>query len=324
MEKTVIVSAEAVSKLTPFDELIDIIEEAFVAYTNQCVEMPPKTYVPVAEHNGDFRSMPTYINASDWEAAGMKWVNVHPDNVDLPTVMGVVVYSDPETGYPLALLNGTELTARRTAAAAGLATKYLAPDDATTLGVIGAGAQAYTQVEAISTVRNIESITVSELDDVRRQEFVETYQNEYQITTGSPDEAASEDIVSTLTPVTEPIVNSLGENTHLNSMGADAPHKQELNPQILTNDQTSVFVDDWEQALHSGEVSQAYESGALSRDEISGTLGDVVVGNNLPETLTDTATVFDSTGLAVQDIAAAHLVYENSDLSDASLRVNLL
>src|SRR6056297_3998130 len=154
--KTLLLNSDDVHENAEMDELVPAIEEAFAAYQRGDAQMPPKSYVDLPEYNGDFRSMPAYMDAGDWDAAGIKWVNVHPDNpekFDLPTVMGTMIYSDPETAFPLAIMDGTELTMKRTGAAAAVATDYLALEDATTMGIVGAGVQSYTQLEAISEVR---------------------------------------------------------------------------------------------------------------------------------------------------------------------------
>ncbi|WP_128225888.1 ornithine cyclodeaminase family protein [Halobacteriaceae bacterium SHR40] len=310
--ETLLLDPDDVTASTEMGEVIDAVESAFGAYGRGDTQMPAKSYIDLAQYNGDFRSMPAYIHADDWEAAGIKWVNSHadnPDNHDLPTVMGTMIYSDPETAFPLALLDGTGLTRLRTGAAAAVATRYLAPEDATTLGLVGAGIQADTQLEAISQVRDIQEVLVSDVRDEAIQAFKEAFGDEFDVRGTSIAETARADIVSTTTPVREPIVHEAGENTHINAMGADAPGKHEIADEILTT--ATIVIDDYEQCTHSGEINVPWEAGLLDDSDIHGELGDIVAGDVTGRT-SDGVTVFDSTGLAIQDVAAAHVIYEHA------------
>jgi len=140
--QTLLLNGDAVDENAKIPEVTRAVEDAFAAYARGKAQMPAKSYVDLPQYNGDFRSMPAYLEAEGWDAACVKWVNVHPDNPtdhDLPTVLGTVIYSDPETAFPLAILDGTVLTRKRTGAAAAVATKHLAVEDATSLGIVGAG-----------------------------------------------------------------------------------------------------------------------------------------------------------------------------------------
>jgi alanine dehydrogenase len=311
--ETVILDAEDVTESTQIAEVIDAVEGAFGAYARGDTKMPAKSYVDLPEYNGDFRSMPAYIETEDWDAAAIKWVNVHPDNPDhedLPTVMGTIIYSDPDTGFPLAVMDGTDLTRLRTGAAAAVATRYLAREDATSLGLVGAGVQSHSQLEAISQVRDIDTVVISDLDDDARAAFIEKYGDEFDVQEGNIAEAASCDVVSTTTPVREPIVDEVGDETHINAMGADAEGKHEIADVIL--DAAKIVIDDYEQCTHSGEINVPFHDGVLDDDDIHGEIGDIVAGKIEGRTPDDGVTVFDSTGLAIQDVAAAHVVYEDA------------
>ncbi len=241
--ETLLLNQDAVDENTQMPELIRAIEDAFAAYATGSAQMPAKSYIDLPQYNGDFRSMPAYLDAEDWDAAGIKWVNVHPDNpesFDLPTVMGTMIYSDPETAFPLAIMDGTELTMKRTGAAAAVATDHLAVEDATSMGLVGAGVQSYTQLEAISKIRPIEEVVISDLDDEAVAEFIDYFSDEFDVRSGSIAEAASCDILSTVTPVETPIVSAdaVGEHTHINAMGADAEGKHELADELLLERET--------------------------------------------------------------------------------------
>lgn len=310
--ETLLLDPDDVTASTEMGEVIDAVEAAFGAYARGTTQMPAKSYIDLQQYNGDFRSMPAYIETDEWEAAGIKWVNSHADNPakhDLPAVMGTMIYSDPETAFPLALLDGTGLTMLRTGAAAAVATRYLAPEDATSLGLVGAGIQAYTQLEAIAKVRDIREVVVADLSDEAIAAFIDEFGDQFDVREGTITEAAHCDIVSTTTPVREPIVADVGENTHINAMGADAPGKHEIYDDVL--DAATIVIDDYDQCTHSGEINVPWSAGRLDDDDLHGELGDVVTGRIEGRT-DDGVTVFDSTGLAIQDVAASRVIYEHA------------
>jgi len=327
--ETLLFDPDDVTASAPMAEIIDAVEGAFGADAHGDVVMPAKSYIDLPQHGGDFRSMPAYIDAREgktgageakgngadgWEAAGVKWVNSHPLNPDrhgLPTVMATMIYSDPETAVPLAILDGTRLTRLRTGAAAAVATRYLARADATSLGLVGAGVQSYTQLEAIAAVREIERVVVADVDPEAVAAFVDRYGDDYDVTGGSTAEAAACDVVSTTTPVEEPIVESVGADTHVNAMGADAAGKHEIDDDVLAG-ASKLVIDDYEQCVHSGEINVPWSRGLLDDDDVHAELSEVVAGERPGRQDDDGVTVFDSTGLAIQDVAAAHVVYEHA------------
>lgn len=324
---TLLLSSKEVSTEMPMKNLIPAVEDAFAAYEQGTAKMPPKSYIDLPEYNGDFRSMPAYLKTESWDAAGIKWVNVHPENPnhhDLPTVMGTVIYSDPETAYPLAVMDGTVLTQKRTGAAAAVATDYLAIEDATSMGIIGAGVQSYTQLEAISQVRPIEEVVISDVDSAAVEAFIADFSGQFDIKQGSISEAAKCDVLSTVTPVEEPIVDEedVGKRTHINAMGADAAGKQELSDDILLSGR--LVIDDYDQCTHSGEINVPWSQGILDDTDLDAQLGQIVTGDRPGRRTNDGVTIFDSTGLAIQDIAAAHVVYQHITADNDENRFDLV
>ena len=338
--ETLLLNAADVDENARMDLVIEAVAGAFTAYERGNAQMPPKSYIDLPEYNGDFRSMPAYMRVDDddaageegWDAAGIKWVNVHTDNPsdhDLPTVMGTMIYSDPETAFPLAIMDGTALTMKRTGAAAAVATDHLAVPDATSLGIVGAGVQSYTQLEAIAAIRPIEEVVVSDLDEERVARFIDTFADRFEVRAGSIAEAGHCDILSTVTPVEEPIVgpDDVGEHTHINAMGADAEGKHELADDLLLD--ATVVIDDHEQCTHSGEINVPYAAGTLDDDDIYGEIGEIVVGDRPGRAGGDAdgvtgVSVFDSTGLAIQDVAAARVVYNQADANDNGYPFDLI
>ncbi len=325
--ETRLLDRAAVEASAEIATVIDAVEDAFGAYARGDVLMPAKSYVELDAYNGDFRAMPAYLDAGDWDGAGIKWVNVHPDNpdrFDLPTVMATIIYSDPETAYPLAIMDGTAVTMMRTGAAAAVATDHLAIPEATSLGLIGAGDQADTQLAAIASVRPIEEVVVSDVDPDAVAAFIERHGDRFNVREGTIAEAAACDVLSTVTPVREPIVpaDAVGGHTHINAMGADAAGKQELDPAIL--EEAYLVIDDFEQCVHSGEVNVPWSTGRLDEGDIDAELGDVVIGGVPGRTSETGVTVFDSTGLAIQDIATARVVYNDATAADRGQAIDLL
>jgi alanine dehydrogenase len=325
--ETLLLGPDDVEENAAISEVIVAVEEAFEAYEAGRVQMPAKSYIDLPAYNGDFRSMPAYMDTGEWDAAGIKWVNVHPDNpheYDLPTVLGTMIYSDPQNAFPLALLDGTTITRKRTGAAAAVATDHLAVSDAASLGIVGAGVQSYTQLEAIGVVRDIEQVIVADRREEAIEQFVDRFGDDFDVRGGSIAEAAACDILSTVTPVESPIVSAddLGEHTHVNAMGADAPGKHELDPEILSS--SKLVIDDYEQCTHSGEINVPWSEGLLSDDDLDGELGEIVAGKRPGRTADDGVTVFDSTGLAIQDVAAAHVVYERATRNDGGTAFELV
>jgi alanine dehydrogenase len=311
--ETLLLDPEAVAESADYPAVIDAVEAGFGAYARGDAQMPAKSYIDLPRYDGDFRSMPAYIDATNegWEAAGVKWVNSHPGNPErhgLPTVMGTMIYSDPETAFPLALLDGTTLTRLRTGAAAAVATRYFTDEDADSLGLVGAGDQAHAQLDAIAEVRPIERVVIADRNEATLAEFEAAYGDRFDVVRGSIDEAAACAVVSTTTPVREPILHGVGPDTHVNAMGADAAGKHEIADSVLRD--ATIVIDDYDQCTHSGEINVPWSAGVLGDDDIYAELGDVVAGRVDP--VREGVTVFDSTGLAIQDVAASHVVYEHA------------
>ena len=319
--QTLLLDSDDVRANAPLPAVIDAVEAAFGAYERGDAQMPAKSYIDLPQYNGDFRSMPAYLSvdadapeaaaSEDWDAAGIKWVNVHTDNAErgLPTVLGTMIYSDPETAFPLSIMDGRELTMLRTGAAAAVATDHLAVEDATSLGIVGAGVQSYTQLDAIAAVRPIEEVVIADRNAERVADFLGHFEDRFDVRAGEISEAAACDVLSTVTPVESPIVDraDVGEHTHINAIGADAAGKHELSDEILLD--AKLVIDDYEQTTHSGEINVPYSAGTLTDSDIYGALGEIVVGDKAGREAADGITVFDSTGLAIQDVAAARVVY---------------
>jgi alanine dehydrogenase len=306
--------AEVKSSLT-MEETIEAVEEAFREHGLGKAQMPPKSYLYYRKHNGDLRTMPAYLEELD--ATGVKVVNVHPANPGqgLPTVMAVVILNSPQTGAPIAMMGGTHLTSMRTGAAGAVAAKYLARKNSRTVGLVGAGAQARTQLLGLAKTFDIEKVLVADVSLDRAKALEKDCRSfldvEYILTTDIKD-ACDVDILVTTTPSRKPLVKDewINEGTHINAIGADAKGKEELEPAILNG--SKVVVDDIAQASHSGEVNVPLTKGIFAQKDIYATIGEVVAGKVAGRVSDDEITIFDSTGLAIQDVATATRVYEKA------------
>ena len=301
--KTWMLSQSDVRAAVTMDAAIGVVERAFLAHGRGEALMPPKVYLSLPQHRGDFRAMPAYFDGS----AGVKWVNAHPENPSrhgLPSVLALYILSDAETAAPLAVMDGTLLTAIRTGAAAAVASKYLAAGRPRGIGFIGCGVQARFLFEAHRAVFG----TFETLAYDRNAEAAAKFAAEVGGKSAPLETVAGADIVCTATPSRVPVVLRafVRPRAHINALGADAPGKEELDPAILAD--AKVIIDDWEQATESGEVNVPLHAGTYRRDQIHATLGEVLAGKKSGRE-GDEITVFDSTGLAIQDLALARHVY---------------
>jgi ornithine cyclodeaminase/alanine dehydrogenase-like protein (mu-crystallin family) len=289
------------------------VREAFVAYARGEWTMPPKVYVP-AYPAGDFRAMP----ALGGGYAALKWVTSFPGNPakGLPTVTGLVLLSSAEDGRLVACFDAAAVTALRTGAAAVLAAETLGRADARTAAVVGAG--VYGQAAARTFLALGREVAIYDVDGRRARQAAE------ELGTGvapSLEEALSADLVVTMTPARDPVIAEgvLRPGQHVSLMGADGPGKAEIAVAELSR--ARVFCDDWEQASHNGELAHAVTAGTLARTDVTD-LGAVLTGDAEGRRSDDEITAFDSTGLAIQDLAVALAALERAgDLNLATFEL---
>jgi alanine dehydrogenase len=286
------------------ERALEAVRAAFIAYARGEWTMPPKVYVP-AYPEGDFRAMPA-LGAGH---ALLKWVTSFPGNPakGLPTVTGLVLLSDATNGMPKAVLDAGAVTALRTGAAAVLAAETLGRADAETAAVIGAGVNGEAAAQTfIARGRHVE---LWDIDRTRAELVAERIGA--KVAPGR-DEALTADLLVTVTPGRNILLEegSLLAGQHASLMGADGPGKAEIAVEELAR--VHVFCDDWEQASHNGELVHAVEAGRLQRDDVT-ELGTVLSGEAEGRRNDDEATVFDSTGLAIQDLAIALAAMERAD-----------
>ncbi|MBM3156472.1 MAG: ornithine cyclodeaminase family protein [Chloroflexi bacterium] len=304
---TMFLSRSEVRDLLDMREVIGAVEQAFKDWAQGKAKMPTKSYMLVEK--GDFRAMPGAIPG----AAGVKWVNVHLGNskLGLPSIMAILIYSDPDTGYPLAIMDATDITAYRTGATAAIASKYLARKNSRTLGLVGAGHQAYTQLMAHAGLFKLKEIKAFDIKKEAVDKLIKTFP-QHPIKGGSLEDTVASDIVCTITPAREPVVKKawVKPGTHINAIGADAEGKEELEPSILK--EAMVVVDDMKQSSLAGEINVPVRKGLYKVEDVYGTLGEVISGKKRGRADDRAITIFDSTGVAIEDIATAQLVYKKA------------
>jgi ornithine cyclodeaminase/alanine dehydrogenase-like protein (mu-crystallin family) len=297
-------AAQHVEAAVSPERALAAVREAFVAYARGEWSMPPKVYVG-AYPAGDFRAMPA-LGAGH---ALLKWVTSFPGNpaLGLPTVTGLVLLSDATNGMLRAAFDAASVTALRTGAAAVLAAEELGRRDATSAAVIGAGVNG--RAAARTFLARGRDVVLWDLDEERGSQAAAELGARVA---PNREEALAADLLVTMTPGHEVLLGpgSLRPGQHVSLMGADGPGKAEISAEELAR--VRIFCDDWEQASHAGEITHAVERGLLERESVT-QLGDVLAGTTRGRETEDEITAFDSTGLAIQDLAIALAAMEKVD-----------
>lgn len=308
-------------------EALRIIKMAFRAHASGKTQMPAKIYLKLRQYNGDLRAMPAFLENN--RACGIKWVSVFPDNrkYGLPTIQAIIILNDAKTGFPLAIMDGTYITRIRTGAAGGIAAKYLAKRDSRIIALVGCGIQAQAQLEAINQYFDISLVKVWGYQKHQAAGFIREmadFSSKMEISYNIKDCLKDADIVVTTTPSRKPIVfkNWLKEGAHINAIGADAKGKQELDPKILRK--AKIVIDDWAQAPASGEINVPWAKGLIGRKNIYATLGELILQRRKARAPTKEITIFDSTGLAIQDISIAQFIYQKALKMGIGKRLTLM
>jgi ornithine cyclodeaminase/alanine dehydrogenase-like protein (mu-crystallin family) len=279
-------------------EAIERVREGFVAFARGEWEMPAKVYLP-SPPNGDFRAMPVRGEG----LAALKWVTSFPGNPrrGFPTVTGLVLVSDANNGEPVAMLDARAVTALRTGAAAAVASQELARENASTVGLVGCGLHGAWVGRCMAEAEYGPGVCFDP-----DPEAAGRVAGEFGWEVGDLSEAVAADIVCTITPGNEAVIREghLRKGQHLNLLGADGPGKAEATLGAIAEimDAGRLFCDEWDQARHGGELTGAVAEGITTRDHVT-ELGSVCAGLAPGRETADQITLFDSTGLAIQDLA---------------------
>lgn len=315
--KTLIVSREEMKGLVAMREVIELVEQAFRAHGEGKYVMEPKVHIIIPKYKGEWEAMPSYLEEP--EAAASKWVAIRENNREkfgLPTIMSTIVYTHPETGFPLMICDGTYHTNMRTGAAAAVSAKWLARKNPQTIGLVGAGAVAVGVVRAMDTLGKYEEARVWSRKKKNADTFIRKLQGQVgfklKAVSTVKDAVEEADVVVTATLAISPVVRDewIKEGTHIAALGADMEGKQELEGQLLKR--SRVFADDLAQCIKDGEINVPIKKGEFSVEDVAGTIGEVIAGKKKGRLAERDITIFDSTGIALQDAALVTLEYKRA------------
>ena len=312
-----VLSEKEVQSLAKVEELIPILERAHIQYSTGKAVMPVRLVVPLPQIEGRITSMPGYLNED--KALGMKVVTFFPNNLkqNLPQILATVMLFSAETGKMIAAMDGNYITAIRTACVSAMATKALANPETRVLGVLGAGVQARAHIRALAQIREISTIKVYDIFAASARQLQETLQREMSVKINvvqSPREAVlGADLLVTVTTAKEPIVKAdwLKPGMHINAVGSHRPDLREIDGATLAA--AKIVVDSREAIMaECGDILLAIQEKAITANSVHAEIGEVLAGKKPGRTSSDEITLYKAVGIAIQDVATAHLVYRKA------------
>lgn len=326
--KVLIVNQSEVRRLLPMHECMDVMAEALAAVARGEAILPLRPILRLPEKVGALAMMPSYLGNID--AVGVKVITVFPGNhgTKYDSHQGAVLLFETTHGQLLALMDASAITAIRTAAVSGVATRLLARPDAHSVAILGSGVQARTHLAAMIQSRSITSVRVWSRDAEHARQFAEREALLHGIpitSAATVHEAVAEaEIINTTTSATEPILNGewIAPGTHVNAIGSSVPSARELD--TVAVGKARLYVDRRESTLNeAGDFLLAKKEGAIGDDHIVGEIGDLLLGNVEGRRTSDEITLFKSLGLAVEDLAAANHIYKKAVEVNAGVLVEL-
>ncbi|HET7458407.1 MAG TPA: ornithine cyclodeaminase family protein [Gemmatimonadaceae bacterium] len=324
-----VVNQTEVEALLPMAECMDVMADALRALAAGDAVLPLRTIVRLPGGRSAFGAMPAYLGRPE-AAVGIKVITVFPDNDGTPldSHQGAVLLFEVERGRLLAIMDASAVTAIRTAAVSGVATRALARDDATVLAILGAGVQAATHLEAMRLARPIERVRVWSRSAERARRFAERAAARFAVEVEAVESAEravrGAHVVCTTTASREPLLRGewLAAGAHVNAVGASLPTARELDTEAVRR--ARLYVDRRESALaEAGDFLIPKSEGAIGDEHIVGEIGELLLGRVAGRRTGDEVTLFKSLGLAVEDVAAARLVYDKAVAAGAGTRVEL-
>lgn len=321
-----ILNKKDLEELLPMEEVLDVLALGFREVKEGRCVVPVRFHLGVEEHQGQFLYMPAYLPGL--KQSGTKIVSVFPQNISKgkPTIYATYLLSDPTTGELLALLEGATLTGLRTGGTSGLATRYLAREDARVLGIIGTGFQSFFQFKAIRAVRPIEEVWVYDLDPQRLEDFCKRLNPLVKVHPAStPSEAVRRsDILVTATTSKAPVFSGkdLKPGIHINAIGAFRPDMREVDDETILR--AKIVVDTYEGCLsEAGDLLIPMGEGKLKKESIHGDLGDLVTGRKRGRSSPEEITFFKSVGFAMEDVVTAYRAYEKAVREGRGQRIEM-
>lgn len=311
-----VISGIEVRRLLPIAECVEVMRAAMRAVSAGTVEMPQRLIMALPDGRGYLALMPA--SAAMPKVYGAKIVSLNPANSaeGRPAVQGIVVLFDQSTGVPIAVVDGAEVTALRTAAVSALATQYLARTNAATHGVFGTGVQAAAHIEAVNVVRAVSKVIIWGRDFRKASELARAMAERTGIeiqATDRPQDAAACDIMSVVTGAAEPVLLGrwVQDGAHVNLVGAHMPSAREADSDLIAA--ASVYTDALDSLFsEAGDIIIPIEEGRIERSHIKGEIGSVAGGQLAGRTSDGEITVYKSLGIAAQDLFLAHAIYTKS------------
>jgi alanine dehydrogenase len=325
-EGTLLLTGRDVSALLTIEECMAAVELAFKLYGQGRTSAPGVLGVHARDGGFHIKAGLMDLDRSYFAAKVNANFPENPKRLHLPTIQGLVMLCDGENGLPLAVMDSIEITTQRTGAATGVAARYLARPNSKTATVCGCGNQGRISLQVLTRVLAIEKVWAYDQDQAQAQRFADRLAQELRIDV----EAASDlqtavgqsDVCVTCTPSDAPFLKAefVSPGTFIAAVGADNPEKQELEPTLLSH--SKIVVDLLEQCATIGEVHHALDAGVITREDVYAELGELVAGVKPGRTSSDEIIVFDSTGMALQDVVAAAAVYEKAVNAGAGTLMN--
>jgi ornithine cyclodeaminase/alanine dehydrogenase len=313
----VFLSKSQVSLILSMAESIKAVEEAFREFALGTATMPTRLSLSIPEKQGWLGVMPAYLAHAG--ALATKIVTVYQENTmthRIPNVLASVILNDVETGRVQAIMEGSQITAIRTGAVSGVATKYLARTDASRVGIFGAGVQARKQLQAVCEVRRIRSALVYDTIKESTEHFIaDSAKADMTISAAhSPEEVVQEsDIIVTATTSKTPVFSGrhIKPGTHINAIGAFTPDAREVDNETIST--SKIVVDSIDAALaEAGDIIIPLKAGIIQRQNVWAELGEIVSGKKVGRTSNEETTLFKSVGLGIQDAAVAMIVFKKA------------
>jgi alanine dehydrogenase len=325
-QPTLLLRRSEVAELLMMDACITAVEQAFRLYGEG--KAAPPGVLGVHVDSGSFHIKAGVLGLSRPYFAAKVNANF-PQNwhrFELPTIQGVIVLCDAENGKPLALMDSMEITAQRTGAATAVAAKYLARPDSAVATICGCGSQGRVQLRALLRVLPLRKAFAYDSNSDQARQFAQQMNSELGIEIEGTSDlagAAASDVCVTCTTSTQPLLKRehIRPGTFVAAVGADNPEKQELHPALMAS--SKVVTDVTEQCATVGDLHHAIAAGLMKPTEVHAELGEVVAGVKRGRTSPEEVTIFDSTGMALQDVAAAALVYEKALAAKCGLGLDL-
>jgi alanine dehydrogenase len=312
-----VLSEKEVQSLAAVKELIPVLERAHIQYSTGKAVMPVRLVVPLPQIEGRITSMPGYLNED--KALGMKVVTFFPNNLkqNLPQILATVMLFSADTGKMIAAMDGNYITAIRTACVSAMATKALANPESRVLGVLGAGVQARAHIRALTQIREISEIKVYDVFEASARQLHESLQKEIgvkiTVAPSAREAVLNADLLVTVTTAKEPIVKAdwLKPGMHINAVGSHRPDLREIDGATLAG--AKIIVDSREAIMaECGDILLAIQEKAITANSVHAELGEVLAGKKPGRTSSDEITLYKAVGIAIQDVATAHLVYRKA------------